>query len=321
EELIQQNATKTKEALELAEQLLRLRLEKETAIARAVDEVRENTRSEVRVQTERVLREQFDSERNALRLKQTELEKQRDDARYAVEELKRRMEQGSQQSQGEALELTLELELLSMFPADRIVAIAKGINGADILQTIVMSEGRTCGSITWETKNAQNWSTKWIDKLRKDMIANKSEFGVLVTTALPEEIRHLGQIEGIWVCDMSVWKAVAAALRRQILNLAFVRASVEGQERKMNILYQYLTGPQFRERVNAIVQTFVAMQEQLGREKRAMTKQWSVREKQIDLVLDGLSGMYGDLQGIIGEASLPEISPFQLVADENEAET
>jgi hypothetical protein len=144
------------------------------------------------------------------------------------------------------------------------------------------------------------------------MIANKSEFGVLVSTVLPPGVNHFGLIEGLWVCDLTVWPILASTLRQQLMALTFARLSAQGRDTKMEILYRYLTGPEFRERVNAILRTFVGMQEQLEKEKRALIKQWGAREKQIETVINGLSGMYGDLQGIIGSASLPEISSLKL---------
>jgi hypothetical protein len=269
---------------------------------------------------EKALSEKFEQELEALRLKQKELEKQRDDAKQVADELRRRMGQGSQQAQGEALELTLEAELACRFPTDRMEPIANGAYGADILHVIIMPDGRNCGSITWETKNAQSWNNKWLEKLRKDVINSKSEFGVLVSTVLPDGVKYFEQIDGMYVCSLSVWFAVAAMLRQQVINLAFARASAEGRDQKMDVVYRYLTGPEFRERVNAIIQTFVGMQDQLSKEKRALMKHWSRREKQIQTVLNGLSGMYGDLQGIIGTASLPEIETLEITDLDEEEE-
>jgi hypothetical protein len=295
-----------------------LKAEQGLALAKAAADARESSQSEARIMAEKTLGEKFEQELETLRLKQKELEKQRDDAKQAADELRRRMEQGSQQAQGEALELTLEAELAFRFPTDRVEPIANGAYGADILHTILIAEGRNCGSITWETKNAQSWNGKWLEKLRKDVISSKSEFGVLVSTVLPEGVKYFDQVDGMYVCSLSVWFAVATMLRQQVINLAFARASAEGRDQKMDVVYRYLTGPEFRERVNAIIQTFVGMQDQLSKEKRALMKHWSRREKQIQTVLSGLSGMYGDLQGIIGTASLPEIETLEITDVDDE---
>jgi hypothetical protein len=319
DEIRRQLSEKSAAEFELKQSIEALKAEQNLALAKAAADARELSRIEAMNLAEKTLGEKFEQELETLRLKQRELEKQRDDAKQAAAELRRRMEQGSQQAQGEALELTLEAELAFRFPTDRVEPIANGAYGADILHTIIMADGRNCGSITWETKNAQSWNSKWLEKLRTDVISSKSEFGVLVSTALPEGVKYFDQIDGMYVCSLSVWFAVATMLRQQIINLAFARASAEGRDQKMDVVYRYLTGPEFRERVNAIIQTFVGMQDQLNQEKRALMKHWSRREKQIQAVLNGLSGMYGDLQGIIGTASLPEIETLEITdLDEEE---
>ena len=318
DEIRRQLSEKSAAEFNLQQSIEALKAEQNLALAKAAADARELSRIEAMGLAEKKLGEKFEQELEALRLRQRELEKQRDDAKEAAHELRRRMEQGSQQAQGEALELTLEAELAFRFPTDRVEPIANGAYGADILHTIIMADGRNCGSITWETKNAQSWNSKWLEKLRTDVISSKSEFGVLVSTALPEGVKYFDQIDGMYVCSLSVWFAVAAMLRQQIINLAFARASAEGRDQKMDVVYRYLTGPEFRERVNAIIQTFVGMQDQLSQEKRALMKHWSRREKQIQTVLNGLSGMYGDLQGIIGTASLPEIETLEITDLEDE---
>jgi hypothetical protein len=312
DEIRRQLSEKSAAEFNLRQSIEALKAEQNLALAKAAADARELSRLEAKNLAEKTLGEKFEQELEALRLKQKELEKQRDDARQVADELRRRMEQGSQQAQGEALELTLEAELAFRFPTDRVEPISNGTYGADILHTIILADGRNCGSITWETKNAQSWNAKWLDKLRTDVIRSKSEFGVLVSTALPEGVKYFDQVNGMYICSLSVWFAVATMLRQQVINLAFARASAEGRDQKMDVVYRYLTGPEFRERVNAIIQTFVGMEDQLNKEKRALMKHWSRREKQIQSVLSGLSGMYGDLQGIIGTASLPEIQTLEI---------
>jgi hypothetical protein len=308
DDIRRQLSEKSAAEFNLKQSIEALKAEQDLAVARAAADARELSRLEARKLAEEV----FEQEVEALRLKQRELEKQRDDAKQVADELRRRMEQGSQQAQGEALELTLEAELAFRFPTDRVEPIANGAYGADILHTIILADGRNCGSITWETKNAQSWNSRWLEKLRTDVIRSKSEFGVLVSMALPEGVKYFDQVDGLYICGLSVWFAVASMLRQQVINLAFARASAEGRDQKMDVVYRYLTGPEFRERVNAIIHTFVGMQDQLNKEKRALMKHWSRREKQIQTVLSGLSGMYGDLQGIIGTAALPEIETLEI---------
>jgi hypothetical protein len=316
EEIRKQLTDKSAAEINLKQSIEELKLSHQEALLKASSDARQAAAAEALQKAEQEMKQRFDEELESLRLKQRELEKQRDDAKHVAEELRRRMAQGSQQTQGEVLELILERELGNRFGSDRIEPISKGVFGADVVQHVLSPDGRLCGSITWETKNAQNWNPKWLEKLRADMISNKSEFGVLVSTVLPNGVNHFGLVDGLWVCDLTVWPILASTLRQQLMALTFARLSAQGRDTKMEILYRYLTGPEFRERVNAILRTFVGMKEQLEKEKRALIKQWGAREKQIETVVDGLSGMYGDLQGIIGSASLPEISSLKLEESE-----
>jgi hypothetical protein len=316
-EIRSQLSEKNAAEFNLKQTIEEIKLSHQEALLKAAAEARQAAAADALQKAEQEMKQRFDEELESLRLKQRELEKQRDDAKQVAEDLRRRMTQGSQQTQGEVLELILERELGSRFGSDRIEPISKGVFGADVVQHVLSPDGRLCGSITWETKNAQNWNPKWLAKLRTDMIANKSEFGVLVSTTLPEGVNHFGLVDGLWVCDLTVWPILASTLRQQLMALTFARLSAQGRDTKMEILYRYLTGPEFRERVNAILRTFVGMREQLDKEKRAYIKHWGAREKQIETVVDGLSGMYGDLQGIIGSASLPEISSLQLEEPED----
>ena len=312
QEIRNQLTEKNAAEINLKQAIEELKLGHQEALIKASSDARQATAAEALQKAEQEVKQRFEEELESLRLKQRELEKQRDDAKHVAEDLRRRMAQGSQQTQGEVLELILERELANRFGSDRIEPISKGVFGADVVQHVLSPDGRLCGSITWETKNAQNWNPRWLEKLRTDMIANKSEFGVLVSTVLPAGVNHFGLVDGLWVCDLTVWPILASTLRQQLLALTFARLSAQGRDTKMEILYRYLTGPEFRERVNAILRTFVGMQEQLEKEKRALIKQWGAREKQIETVINGLSGMYGDLQGIIGSASLPEISTLRI---------
>jgi hypothetical protein len=312
QEIRKQLNEKNAAEINLKQAIEELKLGHQEALLKASSDARQAAAADALQKAEQEVKQRFEEELESLRLKQRELEKQRDDAKHVAEDLRRRMAQGSQQTQGEVLELILERELANRFGSDRIEPISKGVFGADVVQYVLSPDGRLCGSITWETKNAQNWNPRWLEKLRTDMIANKSEFGVLVSTVLPAGVNHFGLVDGLWVCDLTVWPILASTLRQQLMALTFARLSAQGRDTKMEILYRYLTGPEFRERVNAILRTFVGMQEQLEKEKRALIKQWGAREKQIETVINGLSGMYGDLQGIIGSASLPEISSLKL---------
>lgn len=227
-----------------------------------------------------------------------------------IEELKRKAEQGSQQMQGEVQELELESLLRAKFPFDQIEPVPKGEFGGDTLQRVASPTGQPCGSILWESKRTKNWSDGWLVKLRDDQRAAKAEVAVLVTQALPKGIETFDVVDGVWITTARAALPVATVLRHSLQQLSLARQAGEGQQTKTEMVYQYLTGPRFRHRVEAIVEAFTSMQEDLDRERKTMLKQWAKRSAQIERVMSATVGMYGDLQGIAGK-SLQEIEGLE----------
>ncbi len=227
-----------------------------------------------------------------------------------IEELKRRAEQGSQQLQGEVQELELEALLAAKFPRDTIQPVPKGEFGGDVLQRVVGPLNQICGTILWETKRTKNWSDGWLPKLREDQRAAKAEIAIIISQALPKEVDTFGFVDGVWVADPKVTLPVALSLRQSLIEIAAARQASEGQQTKMEMVYGYLTGPRFRQRVQAIVEAFSSMKEDLDREKKVINRQWAKREEQIDRVMQATVGMYGDLQGIAGR-TLQEIEGLE----------
>lgn len=298
--------------IKLRRELDDLQAAKETSIAEAVNKARNEMRESLSAQATEQAKVTLEKEKEQWGLQRAQLEKQLQDARASAEDLKRKMEQGSQQTQGEALELTLEAGLRARFPLDTISEVFKGERGADILQTVIAPGGRPCGKIVWETKNTKQWNPKWLEKLREDQLSSKSDLAVLVSITLPNDIKTFDIIDGIWVCSLSSWLALAVALRTQLIALDSARSTSVNRDQKMELLYSYLAGNEFRIRVETMVNTFSAMHQQLQQEKRALTKHWNMRAKQIDAVIDNISGMYGDLQGIMGAQSLPDVQALAL---------
>lgn len=227
-----------------------------------------------------------------------------------IEDLKRRAEQGSQQLQGEVQELELEALLTAKFPRDTIQPVPKGEFGGDVLQRVVGPTNQICGTILWESKRTKNWSDGWLPKLREDQRAAKAELAIIVSQALPKEIDSFGFVDGVWIADPKVALPVAFSLRQSLIEVAAARQAGEGQQTKMEMVYGYLTGPRFRQRVQAIVEGFTSMQKDLDMEKKAITRQWAKREQQIERVMEATVGMYGDLQGIAGR-TLQEIDGLE----------
>ena len=246
-----------------------------------------------------------------LKLRVLEKEEQISSMQRQIEELKRKAEQGSQQLQGEVLELELEASIRSKFPRDVIAPVPKGEFGGDVLQHVHGPNNMPCGTILWESKRTKNWSDSWLAKLREDQRRAKAEIALLVSSTLPKDVVAFDLIDGVWVVEPRCALPVAIALRQSLVELSAARHSREGQQTKMEMVYEYLTGPQFRHRVEAIVEKIRDMQDDLDRERKWMTKQWAKREQQIRVVIDSTVGMYGDVQGIAGKA-LDEIDALSL---------
>ena len=259
-----------------------------------------------------VTREQAKKEaEEGLKLKVMEKEQTIASMQTQIEELKRRAEQGSQQLQGEVQELELEAVLRTKFPRDTIEPVPKGEFGGDALQRVMGPLGQVCGTILWESKRTKNWSDGWLAKLRDDQRTAKAEIAVIVSQTLPKGVESFDLIEGVWVTESRCAIPVATALRQSLIELSGSRLASEGQQTKTEMVYQYLTGPRFRHRVEAIVEKFTDMQADLERERKTMTRLWAKREEQIRGVIESTAGMYGDLQGIAGK-SLQEIEGLEL---------
>lgn len=249
----------------------------------------------------------------AERLKLAEREQKIASMQRTIEELQRKAEQGSQQLQGEVQELELEGLLRTKFPNDIVEPVPKGEFGGDAVQRVVSPSGVKAGSILWEAKRTKNWSNSWLAKLREDQRAAKAEISVLVSQVLPDGVETFDIVDGVWIAHPRVIVPVATALRNTLIEVSTTRLVNEGQQTKAEMVYQYLTGPRFRQRVEAIVEAFSDMQDDLDKERKAIMKQWAKRQEQIDRVMSATVGMHGDLQGIAGR-SIQEIQSLSLLA-------
>lgn len=296
-----------REAAQQAE--LALRQEKSALESRAREldlEVARRVDTE-KQRVEETLRRDF-AEQQGLKLK--EKDKLVEELRRSLEEATLKTQQGSQERQGEVLEIDVQAELERRFPHDLISPVPKGARGADLVQE-VRDAGRACGTIVWETKNTKHWQPAWLDKLKHDQRSLGASLAVIVSAALPDGIVEFGRIDAVWIAGLRTWPALAVALREQLTQVAFAHAAAEGKHEKMELLYRYLAGDQFRGRVEAIVEAFTALQTQLNRERLAMERLWKEREKQIERVLANTAGMYGEMRGIVG-SSLPDMAALEL---------
>ena len=228
-----------------------------------------------------------------------QLNKQLQDSIKAKDELARKLEQGSQQSQGEVLEVALEELLKSEFPNDEISPVPKGINGADVIQKVNDKLGRFCGQIVWETKRTKTWSEGWIQKLKDDQRSIKADLAVIVSTSLPNDVKGFAFRDGIWICDIKLIAALATALRINLECIAREKTMSIGKNEKMELLFTYLTGIEFKQRVEAIVEAFSSMDSSLKKERMAYEKIWAEREKQLKKIMINTIGMHGDLNGLV----------------------
>ena len=226
--------------------------------------------------------------------------------------LQQRAEQGSMQLQGETLELELEKNLRTAFPYDEVVEVKTGQRGADVTHHVRTSSGLACGTILWEAKRAKNWSADWPEKLKADQREARAELAVIVTTCPPEGLRGIGQCDGVWVCEPPFATALASALRQGLVSTAAQRLQQTDRADKMAALYDHLCSVSFRQHVEAMVEVFVGLQEQLGAEQRAFAKQWKEREQQLQKAITHTAMLYGGIQGIAGREALPEIRTLQL---------
>jgi hypothetical protein len=238
----------------------------------------------------------------ANRLKLMERDQLVESMQKKVSELQQKIEQGSQQLQGEVQELDLKQQLRTKFPFDAIGEVAKGVNGADITQKVSSPSGAIAGLILWESKRTKRWSDGWLAKLREDGRKAQADLLVIVSTALPEEVESFNCVDGVWVCSPQAAMPVALALRAILLSVHNVKQTQAGMATTAEEVYIYVTGPQFRHRVEALVEAFTTMQEDLTAEQKVQQRQWAKRAAQIERVLTSTSGMFGDLQGIAGKA-------------------
>lgn len=280
---LQENLIRKQRTLDDAKQKMNLTIEKKVQFSLQA------ARNEAKTQAE---------ERLSLRL--AEREALIAGMQRKIDDLLRSSARSSEQLQGETLELTLKAVLAKTFPSDSIHAVLKGENGGDIIHRINDTAGRLCGTILWEAKQTKKWSTAWLKKARDDQRRAKADTAIIVSSALPKELETFGLVENVWVTQLRFAIPLAMVLRRSLNDLTNSRLSLLGQRTKMERVYYYLTGPGFRDRFNAIVERFLDMQTDLDLERMNIMRIWAKREQQIKGVLESSTGMYGDIEGIVG---------------------
>lgn len=300
----------SKRAEKLTHQIEEL-LDEKRALKEKAEEMEIEVKKKIMEAEERIKIDVKQKAEEEHKLKDLEKDKKLTDALTQIEVLKTKIQQGSQQTQGESLELELETKLKAEFPMDKIGEVKKGQRGADVTQVVVDKLGRSCGTILWESKNAK-WTEGWISKLKEDGRQAKSDLLVLVSVNLPDGVESFIYKDCVWVTSWKNFIPLAWSLRFNLVSLFHERSSSEGKDEKMKVLYQYLTGTEFRNRVEGIVEAFGNLQDEMEKEKRFFNTKWARQEKEIRKVIDHTHGMYGDLQGVIGK-SLPELEALKML--------
>jgi hypothetical protein len=294
--------------LELRRERRQLELEREELELRVQRELDEGREALVVSTTQRI--------EEAWQLKLREKDLTLEQARKRIDELQAAVDQKRSGLQGEVLEREIEDVLREAFPMDAIEPVKSGKRGADVVQRVRSGRG-DCGTLLWESKNHKHWSPAWIAKLRADQQAEKADLAIIVTSALPEGIVHVGVVDGIWVSDFASAVMLATALRQQLENVKQVRVINANRSQVADDVYEYICGQEFQHYVAATVIATLAMKRDLDAERAANERNLKKREKQLEAQIRNLNGLYGSLQGIAGGA-LPPVAALEPPADDDE---
>tara|TARA_R110002049_G_scaffold166649_4_gene332760 strand:- start:8258 stop:9541 length:1284 start_codon:yes stop_codon:yes gene_type:complete len=295
---LQEKSDKLKEYNRMQADLERLKREK-TELKEEIEMAAEKKFSQqILLEKDKIKRQEEDR----MELAMKELKKQLEDQKKLTEEMKRKQEQGSMQLQGEVQELAIEEWLEATFPLDTIEEIKKGARGADCVQIVNTRSKSNCGKICYESKRTKDFQPTWIEKFKADIRDKGADIGVLVTEVMPSDMQRLGMKDGIWICTFDEFKGLSNVLRESIIRLSAAISSQENKGDKMGMLYDFLTSNAFKLQIEAIVEGFTTMKNDLESEKRSMQRIWKSREKQIEKVVTNTIDMYGSIKGIAGNA-------------------
>lgn len=313
QEELNQKSEQLKEFHRTKSEIERLKREKDE-LKETIEAAAEKKLSEtIRAEREKIRK----SEEEKSHMKLSEREKVIEQLNQQLKEAQRKAEQGSMQLQGEVQELAIEEWLATTFPLDTIEEVKKGARGADCVQTVNTRSRRNCGTIYYESKRTKGFQDGWIEKFKADIRERGADIGVLVTESMPADMDRMGLRDGIWICSFEEFRGLCSVLRESLIRLSTAVATQENKGDKMGMIYDYLTGNEFRLQVEAIVEGFTQMHADLESEKRAMQGIWKKREKQIEKVLLNTTHMYSSIKGIAGSAVQP-VTLLELPAGEED---
>jgi len=306
DELKKQNKNLQEQLLELNKLIRQLRVEgqqKQIELEKKLAQEQEK----IRIEEQKKYEQEY-------KLKLLEKDKKLDDAMKMVEDYKRKLEQGSQQLQGEVLELELENILRKEFPHDEIKEVPKGVVGADLIQEVRNNYGKDCGLIIWELKRTKVWSESWIAKLKGDQRQVKADIAILISQALPEGVKNFSEKNGIWIGNYDSILSLGLAMRKSLIEVSAVKSSIIGRQDKREVLWNYLTSIEFKQRIEAFYDAYSQLKDDLKKEQEWFRRKWAKQDKNIGQLADSILGVHGDLQGIIGK-SLPEIKGLEMLPE------
>lgn len=321
--LLEQNNKEAQDKLRIARQKELEFLQLEQSLKNKEEELEITVQKKLQAERERlsddirkIEEQKIAARENEFQLRMKEMEKQLEDQKRLAEEMRRKAETGSSQLSGEVQELALEEMLRVAFPFDTVMEVKKGVEGADCMLVVHNSQGIECGKIIFESKRTKAFSNNWVDKLKTDMRSKQADLAILVSQVYPKGMECFGEKDGIWIASFRECVGLTMALRNAIIRIAETKRSEENKGEKMQMLYNYLTGIEFRQQIEAIVEGFMAMKQSISRERIQMEKIWKEREKQLEKVLLSTSGLYGSIKGIAG-ASIQNIPLLEGPEEEN----
>jgi hypothetical protein len=256
----------------------------------------EKISEKIKEETEKAAADKFHNEK-------LQYEKKIKDMQVAAENVQRKGKQGSQQLQGDVVEIELEEQLKAAFPNDKISPVVTGKVGADIVQEVWDSRGNYNGKILWELKNTQPpWKEDWLNKLNSDKRNINANDAVLISEVLPKDVKNSVSFQkGIWIAKKPMALVIAMGIRAKIIHGYYIQKSSEGKNEKIERLYKYLSGTEFQHRMEAIIESYTNMQVSIEKERNYFARKWAKEEKNLRQLIDSTYGMRGDLEGIGAE--------------------
>ncbi len=288
---------------ERIEQLAEAKKKEQILLEKMAKDAQERAKSEDKIREE-VSKQVTDK----ARLEKLEYEKKISDMQKALEEAQRKGKQGSQQLQGEVLELDFEQKLKEAFPGDEFLPIPKGVEGGDIWQKIKFN-GKVMGSIIWETKRTKAWSNGWLTKLKDDAAKISATESIIVSQVLPENVTNFDRKDGVWLTTYENALSICRYVRFLITTVSNIKSSSSHTEEEWGAIRDYMMSDSFKHRMQTHFDSVNTLRDSLEAEKRATTLRWKKQEVLVNKLDMNTANFYGELKAIV--TNLPELSEVE----------